>query len=78
MEVVRELIEFVKTKENPDVATSYVNSVNEGGASALHYAAEVVNEEKDALTANREVVKLLLENSIDVMLATKAVNDPLI
>ena len=57
------------------MATSYVNSVNENGASALHYAAEMVDTEKTALEANREVVKLLLQNGIDVMLATKAVND---
>lgn len=75
MEVVRELIEFVKMKEGPDAATTYVNSVNENGASALHYAAEVVDVEKNALEANREVVKLLLQNGIDVTLATKAVND---
>ncbi len=60
-------------KEGADVAKSYVNSVNEDGASALHYAAEVVNAEKCALLANREVVKLLLENGIDVTLATKGV-----
>jgi ankyrin repeat protein len=75
MEVVKELIEFVKMKEGPEAATSYVNSVNEKGASALHYAAEVVDVEKNALEANREVVKLLLQNGIDVTLATKAVNE---
>ena len=75
MEVARELIEFVKLKDGPEAATSYVNSVNENGASALHYAAEVVDVEQHALEANREVVKLLLQNGIDVTLATKAVND---
>lgn len=75
--MVRQLIQFVKMKEGADVATSYVNSVNEHGCSALHYAAEVVDIEKNALEANREVVKLLLENGIDVTLATKAVNDHL-
>lgn len=64
-------------KEGADVATSYVNSITETGCSALHYAAEVVDNEKNALEANREVVKLLLQNGIDVTLATKAVNDHL-
>lgn len=74
VDVVRQLIKFVKTKFGTDAATTYVNSVNEEGASALHYAAEVVDQEKSAMVANREVVKLLLENGIDVTLATKSVS----
>lgn len=77
-EVVRQLIEFVKARDGVEVATTYVNSVNEDGASALHYAAEVVNTEASALSANRDVVKLLTENGIDVTLATKAVRNRLI
>lgn len=73
MDVVRQLIEFVKNKDGMEVATTYVNSVNEGGASALHYAAQVVHVENSELMANREVVKLLLENGLDVNLATKTV-----
>lgn len=65
----------MKSKFGTDVATTYVNSVNEDGASALHYAAEVVDQEKCAMLANREVVKLLLENGIDVTLATKSVSN---
>lgn len=75
VDVVRQLIQFVKMKEGADVATSYVNSITETGCSALHYAAEVVDNEKNALEANREVVKLLLQNGIDVTLATKATHD---
>lgn len=69
------LIEFVRERKGQDVATSYLNTVNEDGASALHYAAEVSKSEVEHPLEDQEVVKLLLENGADSSLMTKQVRE---
>ncbi|XP_015591539.1 serine/threonine-protein phosphatase 6 regulatory ankyrin repeat subunit A isoform X3 [Cephus cinctus] len=70
-DVVRHLIEFVKDKKGADVATSYVNSVTNEGASALHYAAQVEPSEVVIPGDDRAVVRALLEGGADVSLQTR-------
>lgn len=67
------LIEFVRERKGQDVATTYLNTVNEDGASALHYAAEVSKSEVEHPLEDQEVVKLLLENGADSSLMTTKV-----
>ncbi|KAF9414536.1 hypothetical protein HW555_007610 [Spodoptera exigua] len=70
-DVVRHLIEFVKDHKGENVATSYIDSVDEDGASALHFACKITKEEVKIPTADRQVVKCLIENGADVTLITK-------
>lgn len=74
-DIVGQLVDFVKLKQGDEVANSYVNSVNEDGASALHYAANIkqteVNESK--LNNDAKVIKLLFEAGADINLRTKLV-----
>lgn len=70
---MKHLIEFVREKKGPEVATSYVNAVNDSGASALHYAAKVSKMEVEQPLEDQEVVRLLLENGADTSLMTKQV-----
>lgn len=70
-DVVQQLIEFVKDQKGESVATSYINSVDEDGASALHCACKITKEEVKIPSADRQVVKCLLDNNADVTLATK-------
>lgn len=70
-DIVRHLIEFVKEHKGENVATSYLDSVDEDGASALHYACKIKKEEVQVPAADREVVKCLIENGTDVTLITK-------
>ncbi|XP_044592745.1 serine/threonine-protein phosphatase 6 regulatory ankyrin repeat subunit C isoform X6 [Cotesia glomerata] len=65
------LIEFVKEKKGRDVATNYVNTVNNDGASPLHYAGQIEPTEVIELGDDRAVVRSLLENGADVSLQTK-------
>lgn len=69
-DIVRHLIEFVKTHNNETLARNYIDSVDEDGASALHYACKITKEEVKIPTADRQVVKLLIENGADVSLQT--------
>nr|XP_012134976.1 PREDICTED: serine/threonine-protein phosphatase 6 regulatory ankyrin repeat subunit A-like [Megachile rotundata] len=70
-DVVRHLIEFVKEKKGPETATSYVNSLTNEGASALHYAAQIEPSEVATPGDDRAVIRALLEGGADVSLQTK-------
>ncbi|XP_047530472.1 serine/threonine-protein phosphatase 6 regulatory ankyrin repeat subunit B [Vanessa atalanta] len=70
-DVVRHLIEFVKTHKSEKVATSYIDTVDEDGASALHFSGQITKEEVKVPTADKEVVKCLMQNGADVSLQTK-------
>ncbi|KAI5751394.1 hypothetical protein M8J77_007101 [Diaphorina citri] len=71
-EVVDLLIQFVQNISQEKVL-EYVNSVNEDGASALHYACQVTKAELIPITSkeDQKTVKLLLEAGADVSLQTK-------
>lgn len=74
-DIVGQLIDFVKKKQGDEIANAYVNSVNEDGASALHYAANInksdVNVSKS--DSDAKVIKLLFEGGADINLRTKQV-----
>lgn len=70
-DVVRHLIDYVKETHGNDVATTYINSVNNEGATALHYACGVTKDEVTVPSSDREIVRFLLENGADVSLQTK-------
>ncbi|XP_027850754.2 serine/threonine-protein phosphatase 6 regulatory ankyrin repeat subunit A isoform X2 [Aphis gossypii] len=72
-DIVGQLIDFVKSKQGDEVANSYVNSVNEDGASALHYAANIKQTEVNPSKPNNDakVIKLLFEAGADINLRTK-------
>ncbi|XP_024086080.1 serine/threonine-protein phosphatase 6 regulatory ankyrin repeat subunit B isoform X2 [Cimex lectularius] len=72
-EVVRHLISFVKDSKGTEVATMYVNSVTENGATALHYIGEVTKSEVNLEnpTEDKEVVRLLTQNGANMNLTTK-------
>ncbi|XP_068632382.1 serine/threonine-protein phosphatase 6 regulatory ankyrin repeat subunit B isoform X2 [Battus philenor] len=70
-DVVRHLIDFVKENNGETIATAYIDAVDEDGASALHFACKITKEEVKTPSADREVVKCLMENGADVTLVTK-------
>lgn len=70
-DVVRHLIEVVKDQKGESVATAYIDAVDEDGATALHYACKITKEEVKIASADREVVKCLIENGADVTQRTK-------
>ncbi|XP_011314875.1 uncharacterized protein nompC [Fopius arisanus] len=70
-EVVRKLIEFVKDKLGAQTATSYINSLTNEGASALHYAAQIDPKTVREPGDDRAVVRALLEGGADVSLVTR-------
>ncbi|XP_066600669.1 serine/threonine-protein phosphatase 6 regulatory ankyrin repeat subunit B isoform X2 [Prorops nasuta] len=70
-DVVKQLIEFVKEKKGSEVATSYVNSLTNEGASALHYAAQIEPSEVETPGDDRSIIRVLLENGADVSMQTK-------
>ncbi|KAJ1519694.1 hypothetical protein ONE63_004957 [Megalurothrips usitatus] len=67
-DVVRNLIGFVKARQGDEAAVRYVNAVNEDGASALHFAAQITKSEVEQPLEDRQVIKLLLEAGADVYL----------
>ncbi|XP_034948756.1 serine/threonine-protein phosphatase 6 regulatory ankyrin repeat subunit A-like [Chelonus insularis] len=73
--IVCNLIDFVKARKGIDMATSYVNSVTNEGASALHYAAQIKPSEVLELGEDRTVVRALLNNGADVSLKTKQMQE---
>ncbi|XP_055683322.1 serine/threonine-protein phosphatase 6 regulatory ankyrin repeat subunit A isoform X2 [Lutzomyia longipalpis] len=73
--IVQHLIENVKEKHGAETATNYINSVNEDGATALHYICHVLKEEVKIPQSDKEIVRLLLENGADVGLVTKSANE---
>lgn len=74
-EIVRHLIEMVKEKHGPEMATSYINSINEDGATALHYACQITKEEVKAPDSDKEIVRILLENGADVTIQTRSTQE---
>ncbi|KAJ8969600.1 hypothetical protein NQ317_011314, partial [Molorchus minor] len=70
-DVVKHLIQYMREHKGEEKAALYVNEVNENDESALHYVCTVTKEEVEIPLADREVVKLLLENGADVKLQTK-------
>ncbi|EFN78597.1 Ankyrin-1 [Harpegnathos saltator] len=70
-DVVRHLIEFVKEKKGAEVATLYVNSLTNEGASALHYAAQIEPTEVSTPGDDRAVIRALLDSGADVSLQTR-------
>ncbi|CAH0387234.1 unnamed protein product [Bemisia tabaci] len=70
-DVVKHLIDSVKSRQGVEGATAYVNAVNEEGATALHYACQVTKEEVERPGEDQEVVKYLLEGGTNVELQTK-------
>lgn len=70
-DVVRHLIDFVKDSKGESVSTSYIDAVDEDGASALHYACKITKEEVKIPGADKDVVKCLIENNANVTLTTK-------
>ncbi|XP_046663670.1 LOW QUALITY PROTEIN: serine/threonine-protein phosphatase 6 regulatory ankyrin repeat subunit A [Homalodisca vitripennis] len=70
---VRHLLSFVKSHHGPEMSSQFVNSVNEDGATALHYAGQITKTEialRDNPTEDKEVVRLLLEAQADVNIQT--------
>jgi len=74
-DVVRHLIEFVREKKGLEVVTSYVNSVTNDGASALHYAAQIEPSQVVIPGDDRAIVRVLLDNGADVSLQTKQAHE---
>lgn len=74
-DIVEYLIDFVKQTRDPEVAKTYVNTVNEDGASALHYTGEIAKKDvsKENPTEDKLVVKHLIAADADVSLVTKQV-----
>ncbi|CAK1549409.1 unnamed protein product [Leptosia nina] len=70
-DIVRHLIEFVKEHKGEKVAPLYIDSVDEDGASALHFAGQITKEEVKVPSADRVVVKCLMQNGADVSLQTR-------
>jgi hypothetical protein len=50
-----------------------VNSVNDEGAGALHYTAQITKNEVEEPLSDKEVTKLLLDCGADVGQTTKQV-----
>jgi len=73
-DVVKQLIDFVTARKGADVATQYLNAVNDAGESALHYAAKVTKTEVRTPLEDREVIRLLLESGADSSIITKQVD----
>uniref|UniRef100_A0A336KKD9 CSON012202 protein n=1 Tax=Culicoides sonorensis TaxID=179676 RepID=A0A336KKD9_CULSO len=69
--IVDKLIEWVKSKHGPDVVAQYINTVNEDGATALHYACHVLKDEVVIPNSDKDIVKKLLQNGADVSIATR-------
>jgi ankyrin repeat protein len=72
-DVVRHLITFVHQKKGSEAAKSYVNAVNDEGAGALHYTAQITKNEVERPLSDKEVMKLLLDSGADVGQTTKQV-----
>lgn len=71
-EIVRHLIDFVLEKHGKEVLRNYLNFTNEDGATAMHYACQITKDQVKTPNADREIVKMLLENGADVTLSTRS------
>ncbi|XP_037903075.1 serine/threonine-protein phosphatase 6 regulatory ankyrin repeat subunit A isoform X2 [Hermetia illucens] len=74
-DIVKHLIEAVKEKYGSDTATSYINTVNNDGATALHYACQITKEYVKIPESDRDIVRILLENGADVSIQTKLTHE---
>lgn len=70
---MKQLIEAVKETHGADMLGNYINTVNEDGATALHYMCNVTSDEVLIPESDKEIVRLLLENGADVSIQTKQV-----
>lgn len=73
---VRHLLAYVRAHRGADEGAQFVNSVNEDGASALHYAGQVTKVQiagRDNPTEDKEIVRLLLDAHTDVNIQTHKV-----
>nr|AOR81468.1 no mechanoreceptor potential C [Nilaparvata lugens] len=70
-DIVKKLIDFVREKQGAETATTYVNMVNDEGASPLHYGARISKKQVTGEMEDKEVVRLLLENGAETSLQTK-------
>lgn len=70
-ELVQQLIEDVKEKHGTEVVEQYINTVNENGATALHYMCNVTKEMVRIPDSDKQIIRLLLQNGADVSLVTK-------
>ncbi|XP_075225754.1 no mechanoreceptor potential C [Lycorma delicatula] len=73
--IVKTLINFVKEKKSPEVATTYINMTNEDGESALHYGAKISKKEVTNDLEDKEVVRLLLENGAETSIQSKSTQE---
>lgn len=73
-DIVKKLINFVKDKQGPEVASTYINMTNEDGESALHYAAKISKKEVTNDLEDKEVVRLLLESGAETSIQSKSVS----
>ncbi|XP_045473083.1 serine/threonine-protein phosphatase 6 regulatory ankyrin repeat subunit A [Harmonia axyridis] len=69
-DVVEHLIQYVKNNKGDEVATDYVNEVNEKSESALHYVSTVMSEEVEIPDTDRKTCMALLQSGADVNLET--------
>ncbi|XP_054262267.1 ankyrin-1-like [Macrosteles quadrilineatus] len=72
-DIAKHLLDFVKANNSTEVSTGFANTVNEDGASALHYAGQVTKAEiahRENPLEDKEVVRLLLEAGGDVNIQT--------
>ncbi|XP_053677249.1 serine/threonine-protein phosphatase 6 regulatory ankyrin repeat subunit B isoform X5 [Anopheles nili] len=74
-QIVKHLIEFVAQKHGKEVLKNYLNFTNEDGATALHYACQVMREEVKKPNGDRDIVRMLLESGADVALSTKSTQE---
>ncbi|XP_061513064.1 serine/threonine-protein phosphatase 6 regulatory ankyrin repeat subunit C isoform X3 [Anopheles gambiae] len=74
-QIVKHLIDFVLMKHGKEVLRNYLNFTNEDGATALHYACQVVKEEVKKPNGDRDIVRMLLESGADVALSTKSTQE---
>lgn len=65
----------MKTRHSPELATSYINALNNDGETALHKACQISKEEVTVPESDKAIVKILLENGADVSLQTKVSNE---
>lgn len=62
-------------KHGAEATTSYINMVNDDGATALHCASHINQEDVETAGNDREVVRLLIQHGADVTLETKQVRE---
>lgn len=72
---MRQLIEAVREKHGAEMLKQYIDTVNEDGATALHYVCSVSSEDVLVPDSDKEIVRALLENGADVSLPAKQTNE---